>query len=398
MEGKGRAACKKKSQASTSSGAPPSRRFTAEQMPIQGTRKNTKNILTFMEKQKDGPFSALQKCVTESRKIKVSTRKLNGVRGTCTGILVAFDKHWNLAMIDVDETYNRPRYRKPEALMELNKSDHHVTERVGESVIRVLKTRRNTELCQRHVPQIVLRGEQILSDQIAAVKNELKSIQDKCGSDQMPKDPTLEEDVIQKIHETEVFKKSAPEGNVDDPNVQYFLAFAELEKSNAALRQQETMVREKIKALEDEEKSTKSLVEQYRQMSKAITVAAEKANDENDINEINAKKKGGQAKKSDAADLDNKIRATRKLYKEFKTMLSEYLAKIDPVQGESGGHLSVFLQHLWDGYQKKEVEYLELSDLPFDVEKEILNMLVTEGIIETNPDNIDQVKLVDFVN
>ena len=35
---------------------------------------------------------------------------------------------------------------------------------------------------------------------------------------------------------------------------------------------------------------------------------------------------------------------------------------------------------------------------PFDVEKEILNMLVTEGIIETNPDNIDQVKLVDFVN
>lgn len=166
MEGKGRAACKKKSQASTSSGAPSARRFTAEQMPIQGTRKNTKNILTFMEKQKEGPFSALQKCVTESRKIKVSTRKLNGVRGTCTGILVAFDKHWNLAMIDVDETYNRPRYRKPEALMELNKSDHHVTERVGESVIRVLKTRRNTELCQRHVPQIVLRGEQVALVQV----------------------------------------------------------------------------------------------------------------------------------------------------------------------------------------------------------------------------------------
>jgi len=74
------------------------------------------------------------------------------------------------------------------------------------------------------------------------------------------------------------------------------LAFAELEKSNAALRQQEAMVREKIKALEDEKKSTKSLVEQYQQMSKALTLAAEKANDENDINEINAKKKAGQPK------------------------------------------------------------------------------------------------------
>merc|ERR1712029_1125697 len=137
-----------------------------------------------------------------------------------------------------------------------------------------------------------------------------------------------------------------------------------------ALRQQEAIVREKIKALEDEKKSTKSLVEQYQQMSKALTLAAEKANDENDINEINAKKKAGQAKnqqKSDAAYLDNKIRATRKLYKEFKTMLSEYLEKIGPVQDGSGGHLSVLLQHLWNVYQQKGDEYAELSDLPFDV-------------------------------
>ena len=35
---------------------------------------------------------------------------------------------------------------------------------------------------------------------------------------------------------------------------------------------------------------------------------------------------------------------------------------------------------------------------PFDVEKELVNMLVMEGVIETNPENTDQVKLVDFVN
>jgi len=108
-------------------------------------------------------------CVQKRVKIKVSTRKLNGIRGTCVGFLVAYDKHWNLAMIDVDETFNRPRYRKPEAHMHVNEAPSSRTseaEKVGESTVRVVKTRRNTEMCQRHVPQIVLRGEQVALVQI----------------------------------------------------------------------------------------------------------------------------------------------------------------------------------------------------------------------------------------
>ena len=45
---------------------------------------------------KKGPMSVLQKCVENQTRVKVLTRKLNGVRGTCTGVLIAFDKHWNL--------------------------------------------------------------------------------------------------------------------------------------------------------------------------------------------------------------------------------------------------------------------------------------------------------------
>ena len=48
---------------------------------------------------KKGPMSVLQKCVENQARVKVLTRKLNGVRGTCTGVLVAFDKHWNLGII-----------------------------------------------------------------------------------------------------------------------------------------------------------------------------------------------------------------------------------------------------------------------------------------------------------
>jgi len=141
-------------------------------MPIQCPRKRPNNVLTWMEKQTQGPMSVLQKCVENQTRVKVLTRKLNGVRGTCTGILIAFDKHWNLAMADVDETYSRPRHRKPEydngkkiPVKNTNKDiDDTVlpVEKMGESVIRVVKTRRNTQQCQRHIPQLVLRGEQVI--------------------------------------------------------------------------------------------------------------------------------------------------------------------------------------------------------------------------------------------
>ena len=144
---------KKKEVTSTTS-----RQFTVEQMPVQGPKKKEKNLLTFMESQKLGPMAILQKCVVNQTRIKVHVRKLDGIRGTCLGILIAFDKHWNLAMMDVDETFNRRRNPRPEINHDKKLSR---TEKVGDSTIRVLKIRRSTELCQRHVPQIVLRGEHV---------------------------------------------------------------------------------------------------------------------------------------------------------------------------------------------------------------------------------------------
>ena len=109
-----------------------------------------------------GPMSVLQKCVENQTRIKVTTRKLNGTRGFMEGVLIAYDKHWNLALADVDETYSRPRHRKPEYDNGKKVEKSLQPERMGQSVIRIVKTRRNTELCQRHIPQIVLRGEHVI--------------------------------------------------------------------------------------------------------------------------------------------------------------------------------------------------------------------------------------------
>ena len=45
------------------------------------------------------------------------------------------------------------------------------------------------------------------------------------------------------------------------------------------------------------------------------------------------------------SEVENKVRGTRKLFKEFKSFLTDYLKQIDPVEsGENGGHLGHLLQ------------------------------------------------------
>jgi hypothetical protein len=48
-----------------------------------------------------GPLGELRKCMLEQRKVKVSIRRVNDIRGYCTGYVEAFDKHFNLVCIQL---------------------------------------------------------------------------------------------------------------------------------------------------------------------------------------------------------------------------------------------------------------------------------------------------------
>lgn len=47
-------------------------------------------------------------------------RHSHGLRGYCLAFVVAFDRHWNLALEDVTEVWTRPKRRKIPAYGLLN--------------------------------------------------------------------------------------------------------------------------------------------------------------------------------------------------------------------------------------------------------------------------------------
>ncbi|XP_013777212.1 U7 snRNA-associated Sm-like protein LSm11 [Limulus polyphemus] len=71
----------------------------------------------------NGPLGMLNKCVQNQTRVKVWTRNFNELRGICTGFIVAFDKHWNLAMVDVDEVYLKHAKRKTPFISEVASPD-----------------------------------------------------------------------------------------------------------------------------------------------------------------------------------------------------------------------------------------------------------------------------------
>ncbi|KAM9377094.1 U7 snRNA-associated Sm-like protein LSm11 [Pholidichthys leucotaenia] len=73
-------------------------------------QKAVKNVLTRMALCKGSPLGELYRCVEEKIRVRVHIRTFKGLRGVCSGFVVAFDKFWNMALVDVDETYREPLF------------------------------------------------------------------------------------------------------------------------------------------------------------------------------------------------------------------------------------------------------------------------------------------------
>ncbi|GAB1607671.1 U7 snRNA-associated Sm-like protein LSm11 [Argonauta hians] len=92
----------------------PEKEERKEEQTTEATSKpsrHNRNVFTRMETHhNDGPLSLLRRCVYDKLRVKVWTRSAGYIRGFCRGFIVAYDKHLNMAMIDVDEIYRKPIY------------------------------------------------------------------------------------------------------------------------------------------------------------------------------------------------------------------------------------------------------------------------------------------------
>jgi len=140
------------------------RQFSADQMPVTGHRKKEfRHVVKRMEEFQYGPLSALKRYMEEGLRIKVWTRGVSQIRGVSTGFIVAFDKHWNMALTDVDEQFTRKRSRKAPVPGGIPDGHHAGSEfKAGDSVIKVIQVKKKVEICVRHVPQVLLKGEHVV--------------------------------------------------------------------------------------------------------------------------------------------------------------------------------------------------------------------------------------------
>ncbi|KXJ71095.1 hypothetical protein RP20_CCG021510 [Aedes albopictus] len=166
-----RAATSKRAQMqlpSSSSSEMPQRRFLPHQGMIKAEKpaKFSRNILMKLEKT-EGPLERMRSWMRERVRVKVYTRKQNGIRGYVTGFVEVFDKHWNMALVDVYESWKRRKYRYSENKLCVLGQPQDCSElltKMGIQVpeVSVRSAGRKYVMCSRRVPKLMIRGEQVV--------------------------------------------------------------------------------------------------------------------------------------------------------------------------------------------------------------------------------------------
>eukprot|EP01104_Vermistella_antarctica_P004672 TRINITY_DN15093_c0_g1_i1.p1 TRINITY_DN15093_c0_g1~~TRINITY_DN15093_c0_g1_i1.p1 ORF type:complete len:336 (+),score=41.79 TRINITY_DN15093_c0_g1_i1:161-1168(+) len=79
---------------------------TAKPSTTSGAKAKVTRLQSIADTFEVGPFSLLHRSVTKHTRISVAVRRVSELRGMCVGFLTGFDKHMNLIMSDVDETFS----------------------------------------------------------------------------------------------------------------------------------------------------------------------------------------------------------------------------------------------------------------------------------------------------
>ncbi|ETK85953.1 hypothetical protein F441_09525 [Phytophthora nicotianae CJ01A1] len=113
----------------------------------------------------EGPFRVLRRCFLERMRVFVVIRRVNSVRGTCSGFLKAFDKHMNLVLLDVTQDFIP--LNTHERLLREVREDKRIA---SDAVFSAADSRRNRRVLasaggtrREYVKQLFIRGDNVVS-------------------------------------------------------------------------------------------------------------------------------------------------------------------------------------------------------------------------------------------
>lgn len=114
-----------------------------------------------------GPIALLNKFRMNRTRAKIYIRKEHGIRGYITGFIETFDKHYNIALVDCIEVWKRRKYKFSESNVSLLGQPGDCSQLLKSMRIKVpeISTKsvdRKVVECTRKIPQLMLRGENVI--------------------------------------------------------------------------------------------------------------------------------------------------------------------------------------------------------------------------------------------
>lgn len=136
---------------------------------VKGTgprARSKRNILLKLAEPHEGPLGLLKTYMDTRTRVKIYTRKEKGVRGYITGVVEAFDKHFNIALSDCYEKWRRRKYKYSPNVQAYGTPEdmNYRIKRLGIKIpeITVKSLNRKYVECTRNVSQLMIRGEQVV--------------------------------------------------------------------------------------------------------------------------------------------------------------------------------------------------------------------------------------------